>query len=283
MKQSNDSINTGKGLWAKLYRNYLDDPDLMEAGIEAELLFVRSLAWAKDENTGFIHRGSLIRLGLGLSNPNQSAEALVACGIWSVTDNGWLLSNWSEYQFDSADVDKKREAGKKGNHERWHKTKPDPECILCRTSIAPATVCDDVCDRKSIQEIEQEKEIEIDISLTHAPDGFDEFWSVYPRKVGIGDARKAWKQTVKVRPDVSVLVASVEMAKAGWLDPKFIPYPASWLRGHRWADNAVQPSEVVRSLLEPCRGCIGTGRQDYGSEVGKEPCRDCGGSGKVEK
>jgi len=282
MNNSTNPTTQNKGLWAKLAVNYYDNPKFDLVSPLAELLYVRSISFAKTENTGVLSLKAGARLAFDLGDHSPLIQELLDAGLWSHVDDGVMITNWHEWQEDSGRVEAKREQGRFNAHKRYHAVKADSSCTYCNNDGSPNGLPSG-SDATTPMEEKSREEKSRDISLTHAPDGFDEFWSVYPRKVGIGDARKAWKQTVKVRPDVSVLVASVEMAKAGWLDPKFIPYPASWLRGHRWADNAVLPSEVVRSLLEPCRGCIGTGRQDYGSEVGKEPCRDCGGSGKVEK
>lgn len=69
---------------------------------------------------------------------------------------------------------------------------------------------------------------------------FEVFWKSYPKKLAKGDARKAWKQTEKIRPPFDKLIKSVVVAKASeqWRKDggSFIPYPATWLRGERWED-----------------------------------------------
>jgi hypothetical protein len=67
---------------------------------------------------------------------------------------------------------------------------------------------------------------------------FDTFWAAYPRKVGKGAARKAWAMAGKKVSDI-VICASLEyQRRAGAFDvePRFIPHPATWLNGERWAD-----------------------------------------------
>jgi len=67
---------------------------------------------------------------------------------------------------------------------------------------------------------------------------FDLFWSIYPRHIAKADARKAWKQTAKIRPTLDLLTSALEAQKksAQWQSEQFIPYPATWLRGERWED-----------------------------------------------
>ena len=38
---------------------------------------------------------------------------------------------------------------------------------------------------------------------------FETFWKTYPRKVGKADARKAWAQTERLRPDTDTLLQAV--------------------------------------------------------------------------
>lgn len=76
-------------------------------------------------------------------------------------------------------------------------------------------------------------------SPSRAMDRFNEFWDAYGHKVSRGPARKAWHTAVKnFDPEQIIQAAS---AFAAWnitagTDPKFIPHPATWLSGERWAD-----------------------------------------------
>jgi hypothetical protein len=71
-------------------------------------------------------------------------------------------------------------------------------------------------------------------------EGFDEFWSAYPRKVGKEDALKAF---VKISPDAELLAVMLKAIAAQskseqWAkDRQFIPHPATWLNGKRWQDD----------------------------------------------
>lgn len=72
------------------------------------------------------------------------------------------------------------------------------------------------------------------------PDGFGEFWSAYPRKVGKDAARKAF---AKRKPDADLLakmLAAVAMqAKSDqWHRDggQYIPHPSTWLSRGQWDD-----------------------------------------------
>jgi len=69
---------------------------------------------------------------------------------------------------------------------------------------------------------------------------FEKFWKTYPRKVGKADARKAWAQTERLRPDINTLVEAILAAckTEQWMrgGGQFIPHASTWLRGERWED-----------------------------------------------
>ena len=75
------------------------------------------------------------------------------------------------------------------------------------------------------------------------PDGFDEFWSAYPKKVGKGEAKKLWAK-LKVNGRLPSVLSAIAAQKstAQWQKEggQFIPLPATWLRQGRWDDEVQQ-------------------------------------------
>jgi len=66
---------------------------------------------------------------------------------------------------------------------------------------------------------------------------FDDWWSLVPRKVGKGDARKAFKAARK-KTDAETLKAGIirYAREVAGKDDEFIAHPAKWLNGERWLD-----------------------------------------------
>jgi hypothetical protein len=87
---------------------------------------------------------------------------------------------------------------------------------------------------------EKIKPIRAKSALAAGASMFDTFWQAYPRKVGKGQAEKAW---LKLNPD-GAIVGKIMQAIAwqanqpGWTKDggKFIPHPTTWLNGKRWED-----------------------------------------------
>jgi hypothetical protein len=78
------------------------------------------------------------------------------------------------------------------------------------------------------------------LSQAKSAEGFDEFWSAYPKKRSKGQAEKAWQ---KIKPDASTfrrIIEAIEIHKRSndWQKESgaYIPYPATWLNAKCWED-----------------------------------------------
>lgn len=68
---------------------------------------------------------------------------------------------------------------------------------------------------------------------------FDEFWEIYPRKVGKAEARKAFKSVIKSEYAFQMLKAGLSnwICSREWIEDQiFIPHPATFLRKERFMD-----------------------------------------------
>jgi hypothetical protein len=70
------------------------------------------------------------------------------------------------------------------------------------------------------------------------------FWDIWPRKVGKGQARSAWRAAVK-KTDPGDIIAAAEAYADNVRDfgteTRFIPHASTWLNGERWADALAEP------------------------------------------
>ena len=104
-------------------------------------------------------------------------------------------------------------------------------------------------------------------------DDFEEFWKVWPKRCAKADARKAWAQTKDIRPELTNLLNAVKAAckTEAWMKDggKYIPHPATWLRGERWEDELeVKLPNVIND--KPWHETA-TGIEAKGKELGLDP------------
>lgn len=89
-------------------------------------------------------------------------------------------------------------------------------------------------------------------------DQFDEFWREAPRKVGKGQARKAWKAALK-KADADTIIAGMRRfaGERRGQDPQYTAHPSTWLNGERWLDEATaRPHELHDKLENQLKGTI---------------------------
>ena len=75
---------------------------------------------------------------------------------------------------------------------------------------------------------------------------FDEFWKLYPKKVGKAQAEKAWKKLKVDEALFDTMKKAIECQKRSkqWMDKQYIPYPSTWLNGRRWEDELEERTDL---------------------------------------
>lgn len=127
--------NTRRGLYVPLDVNYREDPKIIEAGAEAELVYLRSLVLAKrlTDRDGHVHRAHLTGLACdidsvlrGESQPVDIAADLVKSGLWIEDVDGWLIAAWLKHNPSAAEIDESR--GAEASRKRaWRESQRDKD------------------------------------------------------------------------------------------------------------------------------------------------------------
>ena len=87
------------------------------------------------------------------------------------------------------------------------------------------------------------------------PQGFSDFWAVYPRKVSKQTALKAWRK-LGVDDSMAIadtIIADVQRRVTGeWKgkDVQYIPHPATYLNQRRWEDEVTAPADDYRPTIQ---------------------------------
>lgn len=86
------------------------------------------------------------------------------------------------------------------------------------------------------KEEEEDKDKRINISNL-----FDEFWKVYPIKVGKGAAKKAFEKALRVDPFDVILEGAKRYAADPNRSQAFTAHASTWLNAQRWTDEPLPP------------------------------------------
>jgi hypothetical protein len=77
------------------------------------------------------------------------------------------------------------------------------------------------------------------LARTEEPDGFEDFWRVYPRKIGKAAAAKRWARMTDQERAAAGEAIRLHAQRWGRLrtESQFIPHAVTWLNQRRWEDD----------------------------------------------
>lgn len=268
------------GVYVALSANYADDEAIMDAGEDAELLYIRMLAYcARTPLTeGWISdRVVLSRLGVmprlagnGAGNEpgtdaGSRAAKLCEVGLIHRDDDGYRITSWLKWNRSVEEMgrERARDAERKkpvtsGNAKRQSGTGAGKRAGNDAGLPDASPLSDQI--RSDTDQIK---------SKTEQSNDFDDFWAVYPRRSDKGHARTAWAKAVR-KADVSVLV---DAARRFGEDPnlpeaKFIPLASTWLNGERWEDGPLPDRRSSQSIDSKVEGHVALARRLHAREQG---------------
>lgn len=211
----------------------IDTDKFMDLSMSAKALYFLLGMEADDE--GFVSYKKIMRIHGGNEDDVKILVAknfliIFESGVVVITD--WNKNNWldtrrirpTEYQKEKSLI---------------HLTK-DKKYLL---SNGLASIEQSSIEQSSIESPRAPKK---NLFLTE----FEEVWSIYPRKVGKGAARKAWEKISMTAELVERIRLSVESHKktSQWQEERYIPHFATFLNQERWTDEIeveAKQSEVI--------------------------------------
>ena len=194
--------------WIKIDDTLPNNPKILPLSDGAFRLYIEGLCYANQYLTdGFLADPVLIRL-----DPNNNRRELVDACLWIECLDGMQINDYTEHQTAKSEVEKKREQ----NKERSSRYRS-------RVSNAEVT--------------HPEYRIQnTDTEVTTSSNKFDEFWVVYPRKVGKQDAQRAYTRALKIATSEEIFEGAKRYASDPNRVDQFTAHPATWLNRGSWAD-----------------------------------------------
>lgn len=227
------------------------------AGNSAMGLWVRAGAWSSAHLTGGFVPSHMALAMANMANDmanGSEADALVMAGLWDEAEGGYMFHGWGKFQPSAEEEKEKREAtrkarsdaGKRGAKARWEAENGDGKN---GKPIAKPKQTDSNPDGKPMAPTRPDPTL---VKNTHSPsalEGFDEFWSAYPKKVAKKAAQKIWERSVKDASPKDIINGAkryAEYVKREKTERNFIKSPDGWLNAGRWEDeipsNTNQPA-----------------------------------------
>lgn len=218
--------------WFRFYTESFNDRKLLRLSPEQRWFWAAILGAARESpRPGFL----LVADGVPMTEAELARYAdvkvrvardtiptLFGLGMLSEEDGILKVCNWHARQFESDNVTARTHAHRERSKEH------DGNVPTNVRGNTPDTETDTETDKRT--------------PSAAADDSFARFYQVYPRRTGRGQAVKAWRSAVK-KADASVIIeaASLFAEQTRGTEQRFIPHPATWLNGERWADEADEP------------------------------------------
>jgi len=128
---------SGKQIFQKIDPKLPEDPSIIEAGTDGELLYIRGLLFSRlTLSEGRLTKFNLPTFAHGIPNPKKHAAHLVQLGLWIDAGDEWQIRNWVKWNMTRDDrLERSRQradSGRRGAHSKWHTVeKPGANCQYC--------------------------------------------------------------------------------------------------------------------------------------------------------
>lgn len=179
---------------------------------------------------------------------DELARKLVTAGLWRRVKGGYQFHQWAAdgdgtrrnptREEVENDRRKKAEAGRKGGLARANSSSTGQAPASAPASARSQASASEVLDPPTRPDPTNKIKPPSSPAAPATDDpNFVRFWDAYPRRVGKGQARKAWAKATKTTdPETIIAAAGRFTTLRGHEDPQFIPHPSTWLNGERWDD-----------------------------------------------
>lgn len=109
-----------KGIFVPLSVRFFRDPKVLSVPVQAKMLYLAALCYAKEEHTdGFVSRASLVAILPGERGLTRAAKQLTDAGLWEEADAGWIIAAWGDWNLSEALVKEKSEKRRAAAKARW--------------------------------------------------------------------------------------------------------------------------------------------------------------------
>lgn len=199
--------------WFKVDDNLATHYKVITAGNEAMGLWVRAASWSAQQLTD----GRIPLNIVNMFGTMDQANKLVEAALWHRDGDGYEFNDWEDYQPTRAKVMAERAGAQERNRRAAERARG------AKSSPKPST----------------------DPRTAYAQTVFDEFWALYPRKVGKAEAFKTFSKLVDEWP---AIIEGAERLKNDPNKPEaqYIPHPTTWLNRSGWHDEPYPAREMTK-------------------------------------
>lgn len=246
--------------WAPVDIGYLDNPkmlDVLDASSTATLMHLASILYCAQHLTDGHLSPGIARRKVGASRDDD--RLLIDAGLWHEPGHGCdacpdpepgkvYIHNFLEHNRTAAKTKRVSERRSEAAKARWAREKGDATVMQSALQDAQQSAMQngDVCNAE--RERERKRDSPAPKRVETPPEGFDAWWSQWPKKVAKAAALKAYKTALKKTDALTLGQAAAafitaEQRKGTAIE--YIPNAASWLNQERWEDDTSTPTAMA--------------------------------------
>jgi len=218
--------------WFRLYHRMIDDEKMRLLAFEDRWHFIAILCLKADglldeEDSTLKQRKIAVKLGVQLRELDEIKRRLSEVGL---VDDDMQPIAWDDLQYKSdtstARVRKYRE-----------KTKPKQSETKCNVSRNVSVTAQDT---DTDTDITSSLRSDVSVKPDFETEFEQQFWPIFPRRAGKGQALKAFKAARK-RVELSLILDGARRYadERRGENPEYTKHPATWLNGQCWTDEPV--------------------------------------------
>ena len=231
----------------KVDDGFWSHPKFFDVSDAAITLWVKAGSYSSQHLTdGFVEHKT-IRM---IHCDPAAAAVLVDAGVWFEVEGGYQFHDWHDHQRSSDSVKRERQATRE-RQRKYVASKRENNGVSNVEDNENNGVSDsvtDVVDRNGTERNGKEQSLVLNKNKNEKD--FEEFWSVYPRRVAKQAAQKAFKAALG-HADTQTIIAGAKRLRD---DPnrlqEFTAHPATWLNQGRWDDDPLPARSGPVSSLD---------------------------------
>lgn len=229
--------------WFKVDDGFYDHPKVDDLPLEVVGLWLLCGTYAARHLTDGVVSAQRVRK---FGGTDDMCSALVRANMWRTHPEGYEFVDWGDWNPTRDEVEAERAKSRERMRRRRQASRSDQgersEDVRANTERTSPGVRDPRPDpTRPIKSTSDSADADTRRSSSSDEEAFDEWWKKYPRKVGKGQARKAFKKAL-TKTTLEELHSGLEayLVQVQEKDPDFIAHPSTWLNGERWSDEPVK-------------------------------------------
>lgn len=230
--------------WFRLDDNFHSHRKVTKAG-DAIALWACAASWASQQLTDGWVPDYVIRNWS--EHPESHAKRLEQVGLWEAGthegESGWWFHDWLDRNPSRQQVEATRDATRE-RQKKWREASPSrvTDAVTDTVSNAVTDTVTNTAPSLPVPSLVLPSE-ELQNQETKTPPaapsarGFDEFWSVYPRREARKAALTAYKRALRSSQHAEILAGARRYRDDPNRVPSFTAHASTWLNQGRWADD----------------------------------------------